>query len=157
MSFFSITRHKCRKCGRYVCDSCSSRRILRIGPMKDEPVRLCDPCYFVLHPDKAALHKLGFGKLAGGSKHKRMESLTENQEEDPIKKGFLKKFAGIKGWRSRWFVLRKSTLAYFESEAVWTTPPLSSPFPSFFFSSSHLSSFLLFSFSAGEQDSPAGY
>ena len=84
--------------------------------MKDEPVRLCDPCYLVLHPDRAALHKLG-SKM--GVRHRRVESLTETQvEEEALKKGYMKKFAGIKGWRVRWFVLRKSTLAYFENESV---------------------------------------
>ncbi|XP_015206656.2 zinc finger FYVE domain-containing protein 26 isoform X1 [Lepisosteus oculatus] len=37
-------RHHCRRCGRLVCNSCSSRK-MRVEGCRDEAVRVCDQCY----------------------------------------------------------------------------------------------------------------
>eukprot|EP01031_Cornospumella_fuschlensis_P024224 gene24224-29294_t len=44
-------RHHCRHCGKLVCHTCSSKKLLLpAGPdaSPSVPVRVCDPCYFVL-------------------------------------------------------------------------------------------------------------
>ncbi|KAG9510367.1 Pleckstrin-likey domain-containing family F member 2, partial [Fragariocoptes setiger] len=46
--FGVITRkHHCRKCGRIVCNTCSSRRFL-LPHQSNKPVRVCDPCFVSL-------------------------------------------------------------------------------------------------------------
>uniref|UniRef100_A0A671QY69 Zinc finger FYVE domain-containing protein 26 n=1 Tax=Sinocyclocheilus anshuiensis TaxID=1608454 RepID=A0A671QY69_9TELE len=40
-------RHHCRRCGRLVCHSCSSRKMVVEG--SEEPVRVCDQCYNFFH------------------------------------------------------------------------------------------------------------
>lgn len=40
-------RHHCRRCGRLVCHSCSSRKMALEG--SEEPVRVCDQCYNFFH------------------------------------------------------------------------------------------------------------
>ncbi|XP_042593060.1 zinc finger FYVE domain-containing protein 26-like isoform X4 [Cyprinus carpio] len=42
-------RHHCRRCGRLVCHSCSSRKMAVEG--SEEPVRVCDQCYNFFHMD----------------------------------------------------------------------------------------------------------
>ncbi|XP_036431084.1 zinc finger FYVE domain-containing protein 26 isoform X2 [Colossoma macropomum] len=42
-------RHHCRRCGRLVCQACSSRKMVVEG--HEEPVRVCDQCYNFFHPD----------------------------------------------------------------------------------------------------------
>ncbi|XP_026134074.1 zinc finger FYVE domain-containing protein 26-like [Carassius auratus] len=42
-------RHHCRRCGRLVCHSCSSMKMVAEG--SEEPVRVCDQCYNFFHPD----------------------------------------------------------------------------------------------------------
>uniref|UniRef100_A0A671QY22 Zinc finger FYVE domain-containing protein 26 n=1 Tax=Sinocyclocheilus anshuiensis TaxID=1608454 RepID=A0A671QY22_9TELE len=42
-------RHHCRRCGRLVCHSCSSRKMVVEG--SEEPVRVCDQCYNFFHMD----------------------------------------------------------------------------------------------------------
>ncbi|XP_059373273.1 zinc finger FYVE domain-containing protein 26-like isoform X2 [Carassius carassius] len=42
-------RHHCRCCGRLVCQSCSSRKMVAEG--SEEPVRVCDQCYNFFRPD----------------------------------------------------------------------------------------------------------
>ncbi|XP_016388523.1 zinc finger FYVE domain-containing protein 26-like isoform X1 [Sinocyclocheilus rhinocerous] len=42
-------RHHCRRCGRLVCHSCSSRKMVVEG--SEEPVRVCDQCYNFVHTD----------------------------------------------------------------------------------------------------------
>ncbi|XP_050981696.1 zinc finger FYVE domain-containing protein 26 [Labeo rohita] len=42
-------RHHCRRCGRLVCHSCSSRKMVVEG--FEEPVRVCDECYNFFHTD----------------------------------------------------------------------------------------------------------
>ncbi|KTG45236.1 hypothetical protein cypCar_00014961 [Cyprinus carpio] len=42
-------RHHCRRCGRLVCHSCSSRKMVVEG--SEEPVRVCDQCYNFFHTD----------------------------------------------------------------------------------------------------------
>ncbi|MBN3313649.1 ZFY26 protein, partial [Atractosteus spatula] len=37
-------RHHCRRCGRLVCNSCSSRK-MQVEGCRDEAVRVCDQCY----------------------------------------------------------------------------------------------------------------
>lgn len=40
-------RHHCRRCGRLVCHSCSSRKMVVEG--SEEPVRVCDQCFNFFH------------------------------------------------------------------------------------------------------------
>ncbi|XP_055026367.2 zinc finger FYVE domain-containing protein 26 isoform X2 [Misgurnus anguillicaudatus] len=42
-------RHHCRRCGRLVCNSCSSKKMTLDG--SEEPVRVCDQCYNFFHSD----------------------------------------------------------------------------------------------------------
>ncbi|XP_056616274.1 zinc finger FYVE domain-containing protein 26 isoform X2 [Triplophysa dalaica] len=42
-------RHHCRRCGRLVCHSCSSKKMVMEG--SEEPVRVCDQCYNFFHSD----------------------------------------------------------------------------------------------------------
>ncbi|XP_051507535.1 zinc finger FYVE domain-containing protein 26-like isoform X2 [Myxocyprinus asiaticus] len=42
-------RHHCRRCGRLVCHSCSSKKMAVEG--SEEPVRVCDQCYNFFHTD----------------------------------------------------------------------------------------------------------
>ncbi|XP_051504260.1 zinc finger FYVE domain-containing protein 26 isoform X2 [Myxocyprinus asiaticus] len=42
-------RHHCRRCGRLVCNSCSSKKMAVEG--SEEPVRVCDQCYNFFHVD----------------------------------------------------------------------------------------------------------
>uniref|UniRef100_A0AAR2J1K8 Zinc finger FYVE domain-containing protein 26 n=1 Tax=Pygocentrus nattereri TaxID=42514 RepID=A0AAR2J1K8_PYGNA len=42
-------RHHCRRCGRLVCQACSSRKMVVEG--HEEPVRVCDQCYNFFHQD----------------------------------------------------------------------------------------------------------
>lgn len=42
-------RHHCRRCGRLVCNSCSSKKMTLDG--SEEPVRVCDQCYNFFHLD----------------------------------------------------------------------------------------------------------
>ncbi|KAL2099181.1 hypothetical protein ACEWY4_005661 [Coilia grayii] len=43
-------RHHCRRCGRLVCHTCSSHRMVVEG-CEEEEVRVCDHCYTFCHPD----------------------------------------------------------------------------------------------------------
>nr|AHH02828.1 zinc finger FYVE domain-containing protein 26 [Danio rerio] len=54
-------RHHCRRCGRLVCHSCSSKKMAVAG--FDEPVRVCDQCYNFFHTDSD--EELEQGEVAG--------------------------------------------------------------------------------------------
>ncbi|XP_072896254.1 zinc finger FYVE domain-containing protein 26 isoform X1 [Hemitrygon akajei] len=41
-------RHHCRRCGRVVCQSCSTNR-MEIKSCREKPVRVCDQCYNYYH------------------------------------------------------------------------------------------------------------
>ncbi|XP_031436154.1 zinc finger FYVE domain-containing protein 26 isoform X2 [Clupea harengus] len=44
-------RHHCRRCGRLVCQACSSHRMAVEGCEEEEEVRVCNQCYNFFHPD----------------------------------------------------------------------------------------------------------
>lgn len=54
-------RHHCRRCGRLVCHSCSSKKMAVEG--SEEPVRVCDQCYNFFHSDSD--EELEQGEVAG--------------------------------------------------------------------------------------------
>ena len=37
-------QHHCRRCGKIVCNNCSTKRLL-LASQSSEPVRVCDPCF----------------------------------------------------------------------------------------------------------------
>lgn len=39
-----IRKHHCRRCGKIVCNGCSTKRLL-LASQSTEPVRVCDPCF----------------------------------------------------------------------------------------------------------------
>ncbi|KAM6201009.1 zinc finger FYVE domain-containing protein 26 isoform 2-T2 [Rhynchocyon petersi] len=43
-------RHHCRRCGRLVCSSCSTKRMVVEG-CRENPTRVCDQCYSYYHKD----------------------------------------------------------------------------------------------------------
>ncbi|MBN3289425.1 ZFY26 protein, partial [Polypterus senegalus] len=43
-------RHHCRRCGRLVCNSCSTKRML-VNGCREDAVRVCDQCYSFYHQD----------------------------------------------------------------------------------------------------------
>lgn len=53
---FKRRRHHCRQCGRVVCSSCSSKRLVLEGEAYlGQPQRVCDGCYDTLTQKKQAL------------------------------------------------------------------------------------------------------
>jgi hypothetical protein len=62
--------------------------------------------------------------MVGGSKEKK-EIPANAHTGKLLKQGELKKLGGSRGgwktWQSRWFVLRDTGMAYYESEKVGTT------------------------------------
>jgi len=45
IKFTPVSRkHHCRRCGKIVCNACSSKRLLLVS-QSPEPVRVCDPCF----------------------------------------------------------------------------------------------------------------
>lgn len=40
-------RHHCRSCGRGICGSCSTKKIILLYCLKDGEVRVCDHCYMI--------------------------------------------------------------------------------------------------------------
>uniref|UniRef100_A0A5F9C604 Zinc finger FYVE domain-containing protein 26 n=1 Tax=Oryctolagus cuniculus TaxID=9986 RepID=A0A5F9C604_RABIT len=43
-------RHHCRRCGRLVCSSCSTKKMVVEG-CRENPARVCDQCYSYFHKD----------------------------------------------------------------------------------------------------------
>ncbi|XP_058511113.1 zinc finger FYVE domain-containing protein 26 isoform X1 [Ochotona princeps] len=43
-------RHHCRRCGRLVCSSCSTKKMMVEG-CRENPARVCDQCYSYYHKD----------------------------------------------------------------------------------------------------------
>ena len=60
----------------------------------------------------------GGGRLAGMSSREKKEAIAVVEEEPTVKTGFLYKTGARRNWQLRYFVLKKSYLAYFKSPEV---------------------------------------
>ncbi|MGH0143881.1 UNVERIFIED_CONTAM: hypothetical protein FKN15_044643 [Acipenser sinensis] len=49
-------RHHCRRCGRLVCNTCSTRKMMVQG-CREDPVRVCDQCYSFYNQDTQEEHE----------------------------------------------------------------------------------------------------
>lgn len=49
-------RHHCRRCGRLVCNTCSTRKMVVQG-CREDPVRVCDQCYSFYNQDTQEEHE----------------------------------------------------------------------------------------------------
>uniref|UniRef100_A0A671QY10 Zinc finger FYVE domain-containing protein 26 n=1 Tax=Sinocyclocheilus anshuiensis TaxID=1608454 RepID=A0A671QY10_9TELE len=73
-------RHHCRRCGRLVCHSCSSRKMVVEG--SEEPVRVCDQCYNFFHMDPASVDGVLNGVLSLPEVPRKQYRLSPNSAEN---------------------------------------------------------------------------
>uniref|UniRef100_A0A8C1BV50 Zinc finger FYVE domain-containing protein 26 n=1 Tax=Cyprinus carpio carpio TaxID=630221 RepID=A0A8C1BV50_CYPCA len=73
-------RHHCRRCGRLVCHSCSSRKMAVEG--SEEPVRVCDQCYNFFHMDPATVDGVLNGVLSLPEVPQKQYRLSPNPAEN---------------------------------------------------------------------------
>ena len=53
-----VRRHHCRRCGKIVCNGCSTKRLL-IPAQSSDPVRVCDPCFAEASSKRVSAAALG--------------------------------------------------------------------------------------------------
>ncbi|XP_063685693.1 pleckstrin homology domain-containing family F member 2-like [Bolinopsis microptera] len=82
VKFSPIARkHHCRRCGKIVCNNCSTKRLL-LASQSSEPVRVCDPCFA-----EASAKRISVGDVkpdsSGDEEDSGDDSNANRQEQEP--------------------------------------------------------------------------
>ncbi|XP_016079331.1 PREDICTED: zinc finger FYVE domain-containing protein 26 isoform X2 [Miniopterus natalensis] len=86
-------RHHCRRCGRLVCSSCSTKKMV-VGGCRENPTRVCDQCYSYYNkdgpekpgqpeaPDSAKSESLPYSAVVRVPKAPEVEWILDLNEEE---------------------------------------------------------------------------
>ncbi|XP_066505097.1 FYVE, RhoGEF and PH domain-containing protein 6-like isoform X2 [Hoplias malabaricus] len=125
---FTLTRrrHHCRACGKVVCQDCSTNKY-PLEYLKNQPARVCDQCFEVLHNNSSGAGVVSPNSKTSGGFHLRkqkkipaaLKEVSANTDDSSMSSYLERMKPNKKQWKRLWFVIKSKVLyTYAASEDI---------------------------------------